>query len=241
MREAACLDLMDQYQVGRPPAKLHQGCLSHTKLRLARPYVCSAGNCQACYRRKDHLTCHLLQHQGKVFKCPVESCNTEFSLQSNMKGRVEETHEDSSTSTSDKSYKQHACPETGCGKRRIFEKADEEFRSRPRGGRKRKCPTVEMLVRKRVNPLSQLESWWLCMQDSDQGVGNLNTTKHLIRSDLDVISKVLQSQKCNELRHPPSEIAISYNPPHTTPKDEYVALHLHVFHSQDFSAILKSS
>lgn len=149
MREAACLDLMDQYQVGRPPAKLHQGCLSHTKLRLAvssfvfcscqsmvvlvcflfsgfnmhvcvwwfqRPYVCSAGNCQACYRRKDHLTCHLLQHQGKVFKCPVESCNTEFSLQSNMKGRVEETHEDSSTSTSDKSYKQHACPETGCGK-----------------------------------------------------------------------------------------------------------------------------
>ncbi|KAG5124716.1 hypothetical protein JHK82_031453 [Glycine max] len=95
MREAACLDLMDQYQ---------------------RPYVCSAGNCQACYRRKDHLTCHLLQHQGKVFKCPVESCNTEFSLQSNMKGRVEETHEDSSTSTSDKSYKQHACPETGCGK-----------------------------------------------------------------------------------------------------------------------------
>ncbi|KAL2597535.1 hypothetical protein AAZV13_11G167400 [Glycine max] len=84
--------------------------------KIERPYVCSAGNCQACYRRKDHLTCHLLQHQGKVFKCPVESCNTEFSLQSNMKGRVEETHEDSSTSTSDKSYKQHACPETGCGK-----------------------------------------------------------------------------------------------------------------------------
>ena len=29
MHEAASLDLMDQYQVGRPPVKLHQGCLSH--------------------------------------------------------------------------------------------------------------------------------------------------------------------------------------------------------------------
>eukprot|EP00256_Glycine_max_P065490 XP_025980085.1 transcription factor IIIA-like [Glycine max] len=98
--------------------KKHTYLLQHVQSHSLeiRPYVCSAGNCQACYRRKDHLTCHLLQHQGKVFKCPVESCNTEFSLQSNMKGRVEETHEDSSTSTSDKSYKQHACPETGCGK-----------------------------------------------------------------------------------------------------------------------------
>ncbi|XP_028188636.1 transcription factor IIIA-like [Glycine soja] len=98
--------------------KKHTYLLQHVQSHSLeiRPYVCSAGNCQACYRRKDHLTCHLLQNQGKVFKCPVESCNTEFSLQSNMKGRVEETHEDSSTSTSDKSYKQHACPETGCGK-----------------------------------------------------------------------------------------------------------------------------
>lgn len=30
--------------------------------------------------------------------------------------------------------------------------ADELFRLRPRGGRKRKCPTIETLTRKRVVP-----------------------------------------------------------------------------------------
>jgi len=38
MHEAACLDLMDQYQVGRPPVKLHQGCLIHAKIEVGNLY-----------------------------------------------------------------------------------------------------------------------------------------------------------------------------------------------------------
>ncbi|CAB4272647.1 unnamed protein product [Prunus armeniaca] len=37
-----------------------------------------------------------------------------------------------------------------------FKEADEKFRSRPRGGHKRKYPTIEMLVRKRVTPPDQM-------------------------------------------------------------------------------------
>ncbi|KAJ1432554.1 Zinc finger C2H2-type [Sesbania bispinosa] len=309
-------------EVGRPPVKLHQGCLNHApfKMRLAvcspvssschkinRPYVCTVNDCQSSYRRKDHLTRHLLLHQGKTFTCPVENCNLEFSLQSNLKRHFNEFHDENSNPSNVESQKQYVCPEIGCGKvfrfasklqkhedshvklesvdvvclepgcmkhftnaqclrahvnschqyvtcdtcgtkqlkknikRHLrtheagssseafqcefkgcgctfssksnlhkhekavhfkekpfvcgfpdcgmrfaykhvrdkhektgkhvftlgdFEEADEQFRSRPRGGKKRTCPTVEMLVRKRVTPPSQLENW-LLMQDSD--------------------------------------------------------------------------
>ena len=39
-----------------------------------------------------------------------------------------------------------------------FEELDEQFRQRPRGGRKRTSPPVEAVLRKRVTPPSQSDS-----------------------------------------------------------------------------------
>ncbi|KAF7824742.1 transcription factor IIIA-like isoform X1 [Senna tora] len=279
-------------EVGRPPEKLHQGAsFTPCSMRLA---VCSPVSCscqstiEASYRRKDHLNRHLLQHQGKTFKCPIENCNRDFAFQGNMTRHVKEFHNDDSTSTSEESQKQYVCPEIGfkldsvevvclepdcmkhfsnvqclqehikschqyvtcetCGKKQLkknikrhlrmhetegsskefkceyegcgctfssksnlqkhvkavhfedkpfvcgfpdcgmrfsykhvrdnhektaahvytpgdFEEADDQFRSRPRGGRKRKYPTVEMLIRKRVTPPSQFDQWFVMNED----------------------------------------------------------------------------
>ncbi|XP_028770044.1 transcription factor IIIA-like isoform X1 [Neltuma alba] len=287
----------------KKPAYLIQHMQSHS---LERPYVCAIGDCQASYRRKDHLTRHSLQHQGKTFKCPVENCNRDFAFQGNMTRHVKEFHNENSASTTAENSKQYVCPEVGCGKvfkfasklkkhedshvklesveviclypdcmkhftneqclqehiklchqyvtcetcgknqlkknikRHLrmhesstssgtfkceykdcgsqfssksnlqkhekavhfeekpfvcglpgcgmrfsykhvrdkhekigshvyslgdFEETDGQFRSRPRGGRKRTCPTVEMLVRKRVTPPSQLHHWLLTQED----------------------------------------------------------------------------
>ncbi|KAL1331129.1 hypothetical protein AAHE18_12G161200 [Arachis hypogaea] len=251
----------------KKPAYLLQHMQSHS---LERPYVCTVDDCQASYRRKDHLTRHLLQHEGKTFKCPMENCNLIFSIKEIGCGKVFKfasklrKHEDSHvklqsvdvvclepgcmkhftnnqclkehieschqyvtcdtcgsrqlkknikrhlcTHEADKSLAEFKCEFKGCSckfssksnlvthKKAVhfkekpfvcgfpdcglrfaykhvrdkhektgkhvfthgdFEEADEQFRSRPRGGRKRVCPTVEMLVRKRVTPPSQLEN-----------------------------------------------------------------------------------
>ncbi|EEF28801.1 transcription factor IIIA [Ricinus communis] len=290
-------------------AYLRQHMRSHS---LERPYVCSVDDCQASYRRKDHLNRHLLIHKGKLFKCPIENCYREFVVQGNVKRHVKELHCESSPCAKI-GEKQHVCQESGCGKvfrylsklrkhedshvkldaveaiclesgcmkhfsnsqclrahiqschryttceicgtkqlkknlkrhlrthesggssvERIkcqfkdcchtfsnktnlnqhvkavhlevkpfacgipgcdkrfsfkhvrdnheksgchvytpgdFEESDEQFRSRPRGGRKRKCPTVEMLIRKRVTPPADLDeylTWFQSMASEEQ-------------------------------------------------------------------------
>lgn len=83
---------------------------------LQRPYKCPVDDCHSSYRRKDHLTRHLLQHQGKLFNCPIENCNREFSLQGNMKRHVKEFHGEDHSPTDAECQKQYVCPEIGCGK-----------------------------------------------------------------------------------------------------------------------------
>ncbi|KAI5319472.1 PREDICTED: mRNAion factor IIIA [Prunus dulcis] len=84
-------------------------------------------------------------------------------------------------------HKPFVCSFSGCGMRFAnkhektrghvyaygdFEETDEKFQSRPRGGRKRKYPTIEMLVRKRVAPPDQLSQEseylsWLLSQEAE--------------------------------------------------------------------------
>lgn len=83
---------------------------------VQRPYTCPVDDCHSSYRRKDHLTRHLLRHKGKLFKCPVESCSLEFSFQSNMKRHMKEFHYKDCSSPDAECQKQHICREIGCGK-----------------------------------------------------------------------------------------------------------------------------
>ncbi|KAK4792253.1 hypothetical protein SAY86_022688 [Trapa natans] len=98
----------------KKPAYLKQHMQSH---KLERPFICSVEDCQASYRRKDHLIRHSLQHKGKLFTCHHNGCNRTFTYQCNMKKHLKEMHDEQSpTSGGFSTPKQHVCPESGCGK-----------------------------------------------------------------------------------------------------------------------------
>ncbi|PQM39310.1 transcription factor IIIA-like [Prunus yedoensis var. nudiflora] len=160
---------------------------------------CLKAHIQSCHQ---HITCeicgtkklkrnierHLCMHEGggasvERIKCSYKGCLHTFSTKSNLHQHVKAVHLE---------HKPFVCSFSGCGMRFAykhvrdkhektgrhvyaygdFEEADEQFRSRPRGGCKRKYPTIEMLVRKRVTPPDQFgrESEycsWLLLQEAE--------------------------------------------------------------------------
>ncbi|KAF2564883.1 hypothetical protein F2Q70_00015942, partial [Brassica cretica] len=70
-------------------------------LAVQRPFACYVDDCTSSYRRKDHLNRHLLTHKGKLFKCPVGNCKSEFSVHGNIGRHVKKFHRKDHTGNGD--------------------------------------------------------------------------------------------------------------------------------------------
>ncbi|XP_073156438.1 transcription factor IIIA-like [Henckelia pumila] len=144
----------------------NEQCLKE-HLRSCHQYIF----CDKCgtNQLKKNMKRHLRMHEEGVcneqIKCSFSGCTSSFSTRFNLNQHVKAVHME---------LKPFACSIPGCHMKFAFkhvrdnheksgchvyipgnfEESDEQFRSRPRGGRKRKYPTIETLLRKRVLPPS---------------------------------------------------------------------------------------
>ncbi|KAK8691859.1 hypothetical protein V6N13_075354 [Hibiscus sabdariffa] len=149
------------------------GCMKYfTNEQCLKAHVQSCHayiNCQICGAKqlKKNIKRHLQTHESggvasERIKCDFEGCLHTFSTKSNLRQHIKAVHEE---------LRPYACS-FGCGMKFSYKhvrdnheksgchvytpgdflESDKQFQSRPRGGRKRTCPTVEMLIRKRVTP-----------------------------------------------------------------------------------------
>ncbi|XP_058110937.1 transcription factor IIIA-like [Magnolia sinica] len=142
-------------------------CLKAHLLSCHRYIPCEVCGTQQLKKNiKRHLCIHDNQGVAERIKCSYEGCLHTFSTRSNLKQHVKAVHLE---------LRPFKCRVSGCGEyfsyRRVrdnheksgahvyiegdFEESDEQFCSRPRGGRERKSVTVETLLRKRVVPPGQ--------------------------------------------------------------------------------------
>nr|GMC81921.1 transcription factor IIIA [Ipomoea batatas] len=142
----------------------NQQCLKEHIQSCHQHIVCEiCGTKQLKKNMKRHLRMHEAQPSSERIKCDFEGCEHTFATRSNLKQHVKACHLE---------LKPFACSISGCGMRFSFkhvrdnheksgchlytqgdfEESDEQFRSRERGGRKRKLPVFETLMRKRIVP-----------------------------------------------------------------------------------------
>ncbi|KAK9290349.1 hypothetical protein L1049_008516 [Liquidambar formosana] len=172
------------------------GCMKHftndqclkAHLKLCHQYI----TCEVCGTKqlkkniKRHLRTHEVGCSLERIKCDFKGCLHTFSSKSNLHQHVKAVH---------LGLRPFACSIPGCGMRFSFRhvrdnhektgchvyspgdfvESDEQFRTRPRGGRKRKCPTIETLLRKRITPPGQSDSilnqgsdYLSCLESEDQ-------------------------------------------------------------------------
>ncbi|KAL6509029.1 hypothetical protein OROGR_023136 [Orobanche gracilis] len=154
------------------------GCMKYfTNVQCLKEHISSCHQyvvCDKCGTKqlKKNLKRHSRMHEEEVYperiKCSVEECSLTFSTTSNLNQHIKAVHLE---------LKPFTCSVPGCHMKFAFkhvrdnhektaihtytpgdfEESDEQFRSRPRGGRKRKFPVIESLMRKRIVPPSESE------------------------------------------------------------------------------------
>ncbi|KAJ4978832.1 hypothetical protein NE237_009612 [Protea cynaroides] len=155
------------------------GCMKpFTNVECLKAHIQSSHQhvtCEICGQKhlKKNIKRHLRMHEAGVsssdIKCGFKGCQHTFTTKSNLSQHIKSAH---------LAVRPFSCRIHGCDKkfpyRHVrdnheksgihiyvqgdFVESDELFRSKPRGGRKRACPSVETLLRKRVTPPSLMDS-----------------------------------------------------------------------------------
>ncbi|KAL8172222.1 hypothetical protein V2J09_024026 [Rumex salicifolius] len=135
-------------------SRLRKHMESHIKLDSVEAF-CADPSCMKPFSNIKCLNEHIRSCHQHV-TCDI--CGSKH-LRKNIKRHMRTHDEDHTTGTI-------KCTFDGCDHtfaKGDLEEFDEQFMSRPRGGRKRSCPNVDSLLRKRVVPPSQSDS---AMKDS---------------------------------------------------------------------------